>query len=360
MAHLHEPRDFKPTDLASSPTSPPTLLEKNPRSTNPNDPDTMKLMLGSLALAGSVLAAGRTSAPSGCITVAKSGGQYSTIQAAVNALPGASSSRCIFIQPGTYTEQVLVDTSKGAGITFYGYTDATSGHAGNKSQADGLTNDETATLRVKAADFKMYNINVNNGHGSGSQAVALSAYADSGYYGCAFTGFQDTLLTQSGRQLYAKCLIQGATDFVFGQQSFAWFEKSDIRVLSANLGYITANGASKSGASEYVFNNCNVAAAAGNSVPNGAYYLGRPWGAYAQVVFQKTALGAVVNPAGWSVWNKGDERTGGVMFGEVGNTGAGASGSRASFAKKLGKEVDIASILGSGYTGKGYYDAAYM
>ncbi|KAK8044120.1 putative pectinesterase precursor [Apiospora rasikravindrae] len=327
----------------------------------------MKLILGSLALASSVLAAGRTSAPSGCITVGKSGEKYTTIQAAVNALPGASTGKCIFIQPGTYTEQVLVDASKGAGITFYGYTDDTSGHAGNKvtitsskSQKDGLTNDETATLRVKAADFKMYNVNVNNGHGAGSQAVALSAYADSGYYGCAFTGFQDTVLTQSGRQLYAKCLIQGATDFVFGQQSFAWFEKSDIRVLSASQGYITANGASKSGASEYVFNNCNVAAASGNSVANGAYYLGRPWAAYAQVVFQKTSLSAVVNPAGWSVWKQGDERTGGVIFGEVGNTGAGASGSRAKFSKQLGAAVEMAAILGSGYEKKGYYDAAYM
>lgn len=121
-----------------------------------------------------------------------------------------------------------------------------------------------------------------------------------------------------------------------------------------------ANGASKSGASEYVFNNCNVAAASGNSVADGAYYLGRPWGAYAQVVFQKTALSSVINAAGWSVWNQGDERTGGVMFGEVGNTGAGASGPRAKFSKKLSSEVGIASILTSGYASKGYYDAAYM
>lgn len=205
----------------------------------------MKSILGSLALASTVLAAGRTAAPEGCITVAKSGAKYTTIQAAVDSLPASSSARCVFIQPGTYAEQVLVDAAKGA-VTLYGYTDDTAGHAGNKvtitaskSQADGLTNDETATLRVKAAGFKMYNVNVNNGHGQGSQAVALSAYADSGYYGCAFTGFQDTVLTQSGRQLYAKCLIQGATDFIFGQQSFAWFEKSDIRVLAANLGYIT-------------------------------------------------------------------------------------------------------------------------
>ena len=149
----------------------------------------------------------------------------------------------------------------------------------------------------------------------------MSAYADSGYYGCAFTGFQDTLLSNVGYQLYSKCLIQGATDFIFGQQASAWFEKCDIRVLAASQGWVTgefqlarqevfqkltsptANGRdSSSNPSYYVFNSCNIAAASGNSVPNGAYYLGRPWGQYARVVFQKTSMSAVINSAGWSVW----------------------------------------------------------
>ena len=107
------------------------------------------------------------------------------------------------------------------------------------AEADGLSNDETATLRVKAANFKLYNVNVANTYGKGSQAVALSAYVDSGYYGNAFTGYQDTLLANTGKQLYAGNLIQGATDFIFGQNAPAWFENNDIRVVSASLGYIT-------------------------------------------------------------------------------------------------------------------------
>lgn len=107
------------------------------------------------------------------------------------------------------------------------------------SQADGLSNDETATLRVKAANFKLYNVNVANTYGKGSQAVAVSAYADSGYYACQFTGFQDTLLTQQGTQVYAGCLIEGATDFIFGQYSPAWFENCDLRVVTASVGYVT-------------------------------------------------------------------------------------------------------------------------
>ncbi|KAM5354783.1 hypothetical protein ACJ41O_001429 [Fusarium nematophilum] len=329
----------------------------------------MKL-LPILNLVTAALAASRTSAPSGCLTVRKSpsSGQYGTVQAAVDALSTTStSSQCIFIDQGTYTEQVLVP-KRSAQLTIYGYTTDTSGYAqnkvtitGKKSQADGLNNDETAPLRVKAANFKLYNVNVANTYGKGSQAVAVSAYADSGYYGCAFTGYQDTLLSNVGYQLYSRCLIQGATDFIFGQQASSWFEQCDIRVVSASTGYITANGRdSSSGVSYYVFNNCNIAAASGNSVSNGAYYLGRPWREYARVVFQRTSMTSVINSAGWRIWNTGDERTGNVLFGEYSNSGSGASGTRASFAKKLSSAVDIKTILTSSYASKGYYDASYM
>lgn len=48
-----------------------------------------------------------------------------------------------------------------------------------------------ATLRNYAASSKIYNINVENSYGSGSQALALSAYAtDQGYYACQFIGYQ--------------------------------------------------------------------------------------------------------------------------------------------------------------------------
>ncbi|KAI3324213.1 carbohydrate esterase family 8 protein [Xylariaceae sp. AK1471] len=326
------------------------------------------LLLSSLTLISVVLAESRTSPPAGCLTVAKSGGQYSTIQSAVNSLSTSSTSaQCIFISPGTYAEQVLV-SARSAQLTFYGYTQDTSSYAGNQvtitsslSQANGLSNDETGTLRVKAAGFKMYNINVNNGYGQGSQAVALSAYANSGYYGCAFTGFQDTLLANVGYQLYSKCLIQGATDYIFGQKGAAWFEKCDLRVLAKSLGYITANGRdSSSGIAFYVFNSCDVAAASGNSVPAGAYYLGRPWSKYAQVVFQNTSMSSVINKDGWHIWNTGDERTDSILFGEYDNSGDGAAGPRANFATMLDSPMEISDILTSSYSSANYYDASYM
>ncbi len=109
-----------------------------------------------------------------------------------------------------------------------------------------------------------------------------------------------------------------------------------------------------------MFNDCTVAAADGNVVPNGAYYLGRPWSMYAKVVFQRSALSAVINPAGWHIWNVGDERTSTVTFAEFGNTGAGAVGPRANFSTALNNLVTIQSVLGCGYAQAGYYDASYM
>ncbi|KAK0640997.1 family 8 carbohydrate esterase [Cercophora newfieldiana] len=331
----------------------------------------MKL-LAPLPLATFALAASRTSPPAGCLVVSKSpsSGQYSTVSAAVNALVSSSSTapQCIFIFPGTYAEQVTIPALKTSQLSIYGSTTDTASYGANTvtitsslAQAHGLSNDETGTLRVKAAGTRVYNLNVENGYGKGSQAVALSAQVDSGYYGCRFTGFQDTVLANAGRQVYGRCLVQGATDFVFGRRGMAWFEGCDVRVVSASLGYVTANGReSASVESYYVFNRGTVAAAAGHSVANGAYYLGRPWGAFARVVFQRVDISAVINPAGWRIWNTGDERTGNVLFGEYGNTGAGASGARASFARKLGEPVAMATILGSGYASAAYYDASYF
>ncbi|KAM7199422.1 pectinesterase [Rhypophila sp. PSN 637] len=291
-------------------------------------PTTAQALLSLLSFIPSTHAASRLSAPSGCLTVTKSptsSGQFSSIQSAVNSLSTSSSSpQCIFISSGTYKEQVLIP-SRSASLTIYGSTSDTSSYKANTvtilsslSQASpgGLNNDQTATLRVKTNNFRLYNVNVENGYGKGSQAVALSAYASSGYYGCSFKGYQDTVLAQEGSQLFARSEIVGVTDFVFGQRAVAWFEKVDLRVLAANLGYVTASGRdSSTNPNYYVFNSCSIAAASGNSVKDGAFYLGRPWREYARVVFQRTSMTSVINPAGWKIWNSGDERTGNVFFG---------------------------------------------
>lgn len=74
-----------------------------------------------LALALSVVATSRTSPPSGALVVragTTTSGEYATVSAAVAALPNDSSSRSIFIYPGTYQGQVLVQRSGPTTVCF--------------------------------------------------------------------------------------------------------------------------------------------------------------------------------------------------------------------------------------------------
>ncbi|KAI6778678.1 uncharacterized protein J7T54_007619 [Emericellopsis cladophorae] len=326
----------------------------------------MRSLFTVTALATTALAASRTSAPDGCLTVAADGtGDHTTVQAAVDALSEDDPDpQCIFIAPGTYNEQVLVADRAAARFTIYGHTEDDTTFAGNTvtitydlSQADGLNNDQTATLRVKTPNFRLYNVHVANTYGEGSQAVALSAQSDSGYYGSIFTGFQDTVLANEGKQIYLDTQILGATDFIFGQRAAAWFERVDIRVVEKSLGYITANGRdSPDGMSYYVFDQSTISAAEGDNVPDGAYYLGRPWRPYSRVVFQNTDMSEVINADGWHDWNGASPDN--VEYAEYGNTGPGAAGPRVSWADQLDAPVTIGEVLGA-YKCAGWFDASY-
>lgn len=68
----------------------------------------------------------------------------------------------------------------------------------------------------------------------------------------------------------------------------------------------------------------------------------------------------VINSAGWHEWSSSEPNTADVVFEEYGNTGAGASGTRASFAKKISSPVSIKTVLGSSYASAAYVDEAYL
>jgi hypothetical protein len=132
------------------------------------------------------LAAARTSAPAGALIVSKapSKGQYSKVQDAVNALSTSSTTaQSIFIEAGTYSEQVYIAPRKAA-LTIYGYSTNTDDYNQNvvtitqkKSLNDVATDDLTATLRAWSTNFKLYNVNLVNSYGNGGQALAVNAAA---------------------------------------------------------------------------------------------------------------------------------------------------------------------------------------
>lgn len=210
------------------------------------------------------------------------------------------------------------------------------------SAADAGSNDLSATLRVATNYFSLYNVNVINGYGKGSQALAISANGQyQGYYGCSFVGYQDTVYTNKPHQVYKNSYIEGATDFIFGNDGNAWFEKCTIAINGA--GYITASGRDSADSYWYVINKATIAAKSGAGVSKESTVLGRPWREYARVVVQNSQLSDVVKPVGWSAW--GTNPTANVYYAEYGNTGTGASGTRVSWAKKLSSAVTIDSVL---------------
>lgn len=174
-------------------------------------------------------------------------------------------------------------------------------------------------------------------------------------------GYQDTLLANAGTQLYAKSMILGAIDFIFGQTALAWLDQIDIVTIAA--GCITASGRdSDTNPSWYVINNSTVNGV-NSSVGAGINYLGRPWRNYSRVTFQSTYLSDVINPAGWSPWSTTSPQTINVTYEEYENFGPGSfptEGPRANFSSQISSPILITDILGADYLSEWWVDSSYL
>ncbi|KAJ3089767.1 hypothetical protein HK100_007659 [Physocladia obscura] len=286
--------------------------------------------------------------PVNAVTVSQTGvnGSFSTIQSAINSLADAGSA-IIFIYPGVYTEMVYI--TRTGPLTIYGYnedgdgiltyTDNTVTITNNVSAVAIGQDDFSAPLRVHKDDFNLINVNVQNQFNTGI-GVAVSYYGTQiGTYGCKFYAYQDTLLTEIGEHYFVNSYIEGAIDYIFGQYSKAFFQSTIM--ASTRYGYVTANGrASPTDTGAYVFNECEVIVSP-NAVSgtDGNVYLGRPWGAYARVIYMNSGLTDAINPAGWHVWTKGVIPND-TSFYEYNNYGLGIwNPNRVSFATNVTEEV---------------------
>jgi pectinesterase len=311
----------------------------------------------------------RISPSRGAIVVDASGklqNSYRNISTAVAALNNITTAQTIYIAPGTYAEQVYIPSLAGP-LTVQGYTKDARSYKDNRvtitgnlsRQIPGLANnDATATIRLWTSNVKLYNLNIANTFGQANtngQALALSAQkTNQGFYGCRFTGYQDTIYANEGRQIYAKSYINGAVDFIFGLRASAWFEKVDLETIGT--GYITASGRdAANNTSIYVFNQADVR---GTSGPNSTY-LGRPWRQWSRVIFQRSYLGDVVRPEGWSRWDA-VQPLDNVVYEEYKNYGPGAAGPRANFSSQLSKPIKAEDVFGRNFEQEFWVDPAYL
>ncbi|WP_425397131.1 pectinesterase family protein [Aeoliella sp.] len=236
------------------------------------------------------------------LTVSQDGsGQYSTVQAAVDAVPDNSSQRYIIdILPGTYNARVIVPGDK-PNITLRGQGSSAADTVLTFNEpADAQPNESTnhATVVVRGKDFVAENLTLENSYGPGKQALAIYVKADRAIFNdCRFLGYQDTLRSEYGRHYFYDVYVEGTVDFIYGKGT-AYFEQSTIHAIGS--GHITAHGReAEAETSGYVFKDSTIT----GSAPAGSVDLGRPWAAYARVVYIDTKMSNVIRPDGWSTWS---------------------------------------------------------
>jgi polygalacturonase len=271
-------------------------------------------------------------------------GDYYSIQRAIDVAP--SGGAVISVAPGTYHEVLTINKPH---LVLRGpYTDASKSVvvAGKSSGTAGGTLN-SATVNVLADDFRAENISFVNDFNrthpqlpQGSQAVALLVRGDRDIFeNVRILGNQDTLYagvgecTGSGaervcpvaRQYFHHCFIEGNVDFIFGDGKSV-FDHCVIRSNQHFEGFITAQ--SKSYAAQdsgFVFVDCRLEAALGV----GNVYLGRPWRAYATVVYLNTWMDAQIVPAGWREWHPGEtDYLPTASYAEYQSSGPGAAASQ--------------------------------
>ncbi|NLO85869.1 MAG: hypothetical protein GX096_10650 [Clostridiales bacterium] len=288
-------------------------------------------------------------------TIAPTGGDFTTIQAAIDAIPQNNTVPIIYyVKAGDYREKVYVNKDfvtllceDGARVIWNDYA--------LQLLPDGSTKNTflTATMLISGHDVCIKNLIIQNDAGDGSvvgQAVALYAAGDRcSFYGCRFIAHQDTLYCGAvlnktahwalpyvladtteniadrppveARQYYEDCYIRGDVDFIFGAFR-CWFERCNLH-CNQRGGYYTAASTPHGQPYGFVFHDCTLT----GDCQDGACYLGRPWREHAKAAFLSCMMDACVHPQGFCDWENPPRAVTSLLC-EYRSTGKGAQGER--------------------------------
>lgn len=306
-------------------------------------------------------------------------GDYTTLQAAINAAPDNSEKRfVIYIKNGKYdTEKLIVPQSK-TNITLkgedrkktvvsYHIYDCKSPESGNKrpveswvlwkNNADLIRT--SATLTIMAEGCVVENLTLENTAGPVGQALALTVRADKQIFrNCDILGYQDTiyLWTSGKRSYFENCLVLGRTDYIYGG-GIGYFQSCEIR--SWGGGWITAPSTPKEQKYGFVFNQCKFTYT-DNSPRSGddgkPVAIGRPWHNYPKVAILNSVMCEQMHPEGWpTIWHMEYASTSeDLHLYEYNNKGKGAdmngrakwAGIRKLMAKEA-KEYTLEKVMGT-------------
>jgi len=256
------------------------------------------------------------------IVVAPDGsGDYTTIQAALDAAPVGSERTLIFVRNGEYQEKLFLGTHyqtadkvvsiigesvEGVVITWDDYVGKEIDYPGKGTVKAGGETCPTFTINC-AKGFYMENVTVRNPNTT-AQAIALYQASDGQVLkNCRILGNQDTHRTKKGRRFfYYQCVFEGGTDFIYAGGT-CYFYQCEIR--SNKAGYLTAPedvpytqrlSTGKTLYYGFFFNDCDITS---TSLGAGSCYLGRPWAEESGSVFLNCRLGNHINAKGWMEWD---------------------------------------------------------
>jgi len=329
---------------------------------------------GSLAVAITAALLGPAPVAAGGVTVAGDGsGNYTTVQAAVNAAPaGQTSTFTITIKPGTYRGTVSIPSNKthlslvGAGSSASAVV-LVENHASGTPKPGGGTygTSGSATVTIAAADTTVSNLTMANDFNEASstlsakQAVAVNTSGDRVQFsGVRILGNQDTLLVNSSgtavRRLYVRnSYVEGDVDFIFGAGTML-FQNGEVRSLtrgsSSNNGYITAAATNIANRYGFLFWGTHLT----SNAPAKTVYLGRPWhpggdpNAIAQILYRGVTMDAHIRDDPWTDMSGFSWRD--ARFFEYSSSGPGATvnGNRPQMSSATAQQyVPTAYLAGS-------------
>jgi Pectin methylesterase len=264
-------------------------------------------------------------------------GNFRNIQQAIDSVRAFNPAGrvTIFVKKGYYKEKLVIPTHCCNVLLIGEDRDKTIINYDDHANINKMGTFRTYTLKVCGNDIRLENLTVENSSARMGQAVSLHVEGDRCVFvNCRFLGHQDTIYTgrENMRQYFLNCYIEGTTDFIFGP-STAWFEGCEI-VCKSNS-YITAASTPENIKYGYIFNHCNIHFMDSTVTSE---FLGRPWRAYAMVLYMNCTLPNGIKPIGWNNWGKVEnEKTARYM--EFNNTGAGAETSgRPAWVKLLNKK----------------------
>lgn len=243
---------------------------------------------------------------------------YSTVQAAVNAVPADNTERqVIYIKAGDYEERLVVENpyisllgEDPDRVRIHCYPADLYENKPDKSdyEAGGDMSKRCATyVTDKAVGFSAENITFANDYvyatpdgKSNKSADALRCDAEGAtFVNVTISGVQDTLYMNAGHQYFYQCRIEGLIDFIYsGDNARALFEDCDIVfVYEASRrdrgGYVCAPRTAENATYGLIFNNCSITAKEGCVA--GIHYLARPWGPNAFIYWINCYMGSAIN-----------------------------------------------------------------